>query len=448
MVFFDRRLSLALVVLVLPLLFLPKINLISVAAGETAGLRIDDLILLIIGILFMWGHALSHQRVYKIEGSILLITCFGIFSYLLNRVFYTLNMIHMEAKIFYALRLLEYFLFFYIGALASQFFQDRTIVRSFLLWNILLMVLQKFNLIGGVVSVGGYLTDVSSRVQGIASFPSEMGLLLNLLFCFLVFDDQTQSKFLRLFHSPFTRYILHKLYLYGMFCLFGLFIIWTGNRISIVALVVCFLFRIKQDLSLHSIGSYISMMFLVPIVALVVGFAITQTIAVYKRSTNLFAVKNIELFTVVWDKVDINEHPSGNEKLETGNYDMSWFLRIHKWLFMTKSYLHHPECYLQGLGPGYAGAALDGGLLRIITEYGIIGAFLFWKFFGYLYRLNPQTKWMMVAFLINMIFFDAYLAYKTMSFLLFTCGYAFKKQLAAKTAKRSILINKEELRDV
>lgn len=429
--FFDRKFSLILLFISLPLLFLPKINLISVDAGETAGLRIDDLILFFVGILLMWAHAHSHQRIYKIEGWILLITVLGLFSFFINRLLFSFGMVYLEAKIFYSLRLLEYFLFFYIGAMASQFFQDRLIVRAFLLWNLLLMTLQKMNLVGGVVAEG-YHADVSARVQGIASFPSEMGLLLNLLFCYFIFDDRTKLQFVNLFKSPFTRYLLQKFYLYGMFCLFGIFIIFTGNRISILALFLCFIFRIRQDLSLRSIGSYISMLILVPIVAVAIGFVITQTLGVYKRSSNLFSYKNLELINLVWEKIDITKHPGGNELLESQNYDMSWFIRIHKWLFMAKSYVNSPECYLQGLGPGYAGAALDGGLLRILTEYGLIGAFLFWRFFRSLYRLNLQAKWMMIAFLMNMIFFDAYLAYKTMSFLLFTCGYIFEHSLKRK----------------
>lgn len=425
--FFNRNFSLAILLISIPLLFLPKINLIHIDAEETAGLRIDDLILFFIGILLIWVHALSHQCLYKIEGWILLITGFAFFSFLLNRLLVSLGFLSMDAKIFYSFRLLEYFLFFYIGAIASQYFSDRLIIRTFFLWNILLMVLQKLNLTGGIIATG-YHEDVSGRVQGIASFPSEMGLLLNLLACYLMFDDKTKSHFVNLFQSPFTRYVLHKLYLYGLFCLFAIFIIFTGNRISIVALCICFICRLRQELSFRSLGSSISMIILIPLATAAIAFGITQTAGVYQRSADLFSFKNLELFTLVWDKIDITQNPIGNEVVGSKNYDMSWWLRIHKWLFMAKSYWENPECYLQGLGPGYAGAALDGGLLRILTEYGLIGTFLFWKFFACLYRLNLQTKWMVIAFLINMIFFDAYLAYKTMSFLLFICGYIFERQ--------------------
>ncbi len=164
------------------------------------------------------------------------------------------------------------------------------------------------------------------------------------------------------------------------------------------------------------------MMILVPLVALAIGFTIMKTAGVYQRSSDLFSFRNLKLFNLVWDKVDTTQNLMGDEAVEVKNYDMSWWIRIHKWLFMAKSYTENPECYLQGLGPGYAGAALDGGILRVLTEYGWIGVFLFWKFFSCLYRLNLQTKWMIIAFLMNMIFFDAYLAYKTMSFLFFVCG--------------------------
>lgn len=425
--FFDRKFSLIILFITLPLLFLPKINLISMDAEETAGLRIDDLILLFLGCLLMWAHALSHQKLYQVEGWILLITGFGVFSFLVNRLLVSFGILYMESKIFYSMRLLEYFLFFYIGAIASHYFSNRFIIQAFFLWNLLFMSLQKLDLIGGFIFTG-YHADVSGRVQGIASFPSEMGLLLNLIFCYLVFDDNRNSQWIKFFKSPFTTYVLQRIYFYGLFCLFGIFIIFTGNRISILALFICFLFRLKQDLSMRSLGSYISMMVLIPIVVLAIGFVITRTAGVYERSLDLFSWKNFDLFSLVWDKVDITQNPIGHEVLESKDYDMSWWLRIHKWLFMTKTYIENPECYLQGLGPGYAGAALDGGLLRILTEYGLIGAFLFWKFFSCLSRINAQTKWMIVSFLINMIFFDAYLAYKTMSLLLFSCGGIFERQ--------------------
>ena len=213
----------------------------------------------------MWSHALSHQRLFKIEGWILLLTVFSLFSFLTNRLFVSLDLLHMDAKVFYVVRLLEYFMFFYIGAIAARHVKGIEVIRAFFLFNLILMILQKFNLAGGILSEG-YQADVSGRVQGIASFPSEMGLLLNLLFCIMVYDDSGTSKFVSLFRSPYVRIFLQKLYPYWMFCLFGIFIVLTGNRISILALVVCFLFLIKREFSWRSAGSWVTLAVLIPIV--------------------------------------------------------------------------------------------------------------------------------------------------------------------------------------
>lgn len=425
--FFDQKLSFVLLLITLPLLFLPKINLLALDPGETAGLRVDDLILFLFGSFLMGFHGLSHQRLFKIESWVLLITALSLISFLTNRLFVSLGFLHMDAKIFYVVRLMEYFMFFYIGAIASRHMKGAVIIRAFFLLNLFLMALQKLSLAGGILATG-YHADVSVRVQGIASFPSEMGLLLNLLFCYMIYDDSGPSKFLNLFHSPHVKYLLRKIYPYAMFCLFGVFVIFTGNRISILALIICFLFRLKSEFSFRSAVSWSMLTFLIPLVIAGTAFIILQTAGVYERSFDLFSWKNFELIEIVWDKIDLTKAPLGNEIISSEHYDMSWWIRIQKWLFAIKCYLMNPECYLQGLGPGFCGAALDGGILRIVVEYGVIGSVLFWKFFASLYRLNVQTKWMVIAFAINMIFFDAYLAYKTMSLLLFSCGYIFEHQ--------------------
>lgn len=375
----------------------------------------------------MLSHALSHNKLYKVEGWLLFMTVFSFISFFSNRLLFSVNFLYMEAKIFYTVRLMEYFIFFYIGALASQYFKNIKIVRAFFLWNFFIMILQKFNLIGAISSVGAYQENVAARVFGIASFPSEMGLILNLLFCYMVWDTSALSRFVNLFSSPVIRYILRRFYLYWMFGLCGIFVIFTGNRISIVALLVCFLFRLKNSFKLRSANSLIIIMVFIPLLFVGIGFLIKQSEGVYERSIDLFSTKNFYI-TPIWHNVDITKNLHDNETEPLENFDLSWWIRIHKWLFAAKSYLSNPACYLQGLGPGCTQAALDGGLLRILVENGLIGAFLYWQFFACLYRLNQQTKWMIISFLINMIFFDAYLAYKTMSLLFFICGHIFESQ--------------------
>lgn len=446
--FFERHLYFGLLLISLPLLFLPKINIISVES-ETAGLRVDDLILFIVGALLMWSHVLSNKRLQKVEILILLITICSVLSFLTNSYFVSINTLYNSAKIFYAVRFLEYFIFFYIGCIAYRFVEGRVVIRLFLIWNIVLMVLQKLNLAGGVSSEGYH--SVSERVQGVASFPSEMGLILNLLFCYMIYDESLAARFLSLFSSPIIRNWLRKTYLYWLFSIFGIFVIFTGNRISIIALLVSFFWRIKSEFRIRSLGSVLMIIILIPLLLSGVGYIISQTASVYERSADLFSMKNLELAQIVWEKIDISKDPllGGTEVISADDYDMSWWIRIHKWIFILRAYLSNPETYLLGVGPGYAGAALDGGILRIVAELGIIGTTLFILFFKSLYQINKQTAWMIIVFMINMIFFDAYLAYKTMSVLFFMCGYAFEeKRRSEKKALKELGLDKKHKRSV
>lgn len=422
---FDRRSSLFIVLCCLPLLFFPKINIIRLGDGETAGLRIDDFFLLFFSFIILWAHLIVRKGLLQIEATIVALVGFSLLSYISNRVLVSLEVLHLDAKIFYCVRILEYFLFFYVGAMATRFFRIESIIKAFFVWNLLLMVLQKFGAIGEFNSLTGYNVDGSARVSGIASFPSEMGALLNLMFCFLLFSPVEIGKNGSGVWSQWVR----RTYIYWLFLLFGVLVIMTGSRVAIVALVVPFLFKLRDELNLKSASSFIRVGVFLVCAVVAIAFVVTQTESIVERSKGLLSWKNVDLAGDVWDKVNIeiklDDNP-GNVVAYEGQ-DLSWWIRIHKWIYFFKTYLLHPECYLQGLGPGSAGAALDGGFLRILIEYGGIGCILFWKFFGSIYRKTPQLQWMCIGLFFNMIFFDAYLAYKPMSLLFLITGYVYAR---------------------
>jgi hypothetical protein len=436
--FFDRKLSGLVLILSIPLLFLPKINLIKLGESETAGIRIDDVVLFFLFILFGWAHFILNKRINKIEGWVLIWTAFSLLSFLLNKLFVLTGLLRDEAKIFYVFRFFEYFLFFYIGVSSTSIFSKNRVVSYFFLWNFVIILLQKFSIIGAMTSEG-YVDNVSTRVYGVASFPSEMGLLLNLLFCYFIYLPKEKARIVADF-PPLLRRFFKKSYLYLVFLVCTVLVIWTGNRISIVAIFICFLFKLKSELSIRSIGS------LVAIAAVVIGlligsfYLISMTESVYKRSEDLLSWKNLSLVEVMWDRVDFDTESTDVGKADLEGYDLSWLLRIHKWMYAIKMYVYHPECCLQGLGPGANGAALDGGLLRILTEYGLIGSWIFWKIFSLIAKLNLQLKWMVIALFINMVFFDAYLAYKIMSLLFFAAGHGYALKLRQSDSYRHKLL--------
>ena len=124
----------------------------------------------------------------------------------------------------------------------------------------------------------------------------------------------------------------------------------------------------------------------------VLAVTIVNTSSVFERSADLISMRNLSLIEKVWDNINLDFDPVGKESVAMEGYDASWWMRIHKWMYALKIYLTHPESWLQGVGPGFAMAALDGGFLRIITEYGLVGCVLFWSFFSLIYKKNLQLK--------------------------------------------------------
>lgn len=420
---FDKSFSFWLVILGVPLLFIPKINLMSFGDRESAGMRLDDIVLLFQCAIIFWAHFTLQRTMNRIERLVLGIFVFSLFSFALNRFFVHEGWLHVNASIFYCARIAEYFIFFYVGAMSIQFFQTSSVIMAFFLWNALLMILQKAEMVGQF-ALGGYVNSSMGRVVGIASFPSEAGMLLDLVFCYLIYSKGTHTRFSKLL-PPDIHFFFQQTYVYWLFLICSTLVIITGSRIAIVALIVAFLFRIKDDLKKGSAGTWIYGLGFIAIGTVLTVIMIQKTASVTARSAGLLSFKNLELIRIVWDNINLSHDPIGNEAVKFEAYDMSWWMRIHKWIYAFKIYYLHPECWLQGVGPGFAMAALDGGWLRILTEYGLIGFALFGKLFANISRQSLQLHWMMIAFSINMIFFDVYLAYKPMSLLFLVSGCAW-----------------------
>jgi len=431
---FDKTFSFYLLIIGLPLLFLPKINLFSFGERESAGIRLDDILLLLFCLVIFWAYFNLKNKMNTIERSILYITLFSLFSYTVNRLFVLGQWIDVNANIFYCVRLAEYFIFFYLGAMSIQFLRTSTLISLFFLWNASLMLLQRAEIIGQF-GVDGYMSSTAGRVVGIASFPSEAGMLLNLVFCYLIYYESKDNKFYKLLPSELYAFF-KQTYVYWLFLFCCILVIITGSRIAILALIVPFLYRIQADIRCGSAGTR-----LYGIGFLVIGAALTvimiqNTDSITVRSAGLLSFKNLQLVEIIWDNIDLSHDPIGQETVKFEAYDMSWWMRAHKWIYAFKIYYLHPECWLQGVGPGFAMAALDGGWLRILTEYGLIGLGLFWSLFSQIARQSIQLRWMIIAFGINMIFFDVYLAYKPMSILFFVSGCVWAQ---ARQETREIL---------
>lgn len=423
MSFLSKRFIFLLLLFCIPLIFLPKINILHMQ-GETAGLRLDDLFLFLFFGIFFWARFSLREPFVGLEFWMLILVLYSLLSFSINRLLYHFGILPFEAKIFYCFRLLEYFMFFYIGAQFSKYWSYQKLMVGFFSWNLLWMALQKYGLIGAFDS-NGYMPNAAWRLQGIASFPNEMGILLNLCFCFFLFSPAKEKRSLFLpngLEKIFTSVKPHLL-----FILFAILTIFTGSRISLLGLLIPYFFKLRESFRPRSKKTLVFIFLLLPLSGILIGYFAMNTSGVFNRG-NLFSLENVKMIKDVWNNIDQNDMSWEKIRLDV-SFDLSWWLRIHKWTQVSKLFVNHPECYLFGIGPGFASAALDGGILRILVEYGFLGVFVFAKFFWKLASINRQIKWMTIALLINMIFIDAYLAYKPMSLLFFIAGaFYFQKQ--------------------
>ena len=267
-------------------------------------------------------------------------------------------------------------------------------------------------------------------------------MLLIMVFAFLLYagKDKIMSQW-TIF--PTLSRIYQFVRIYWLFFFFAILTALTGARIALAALVFIFGWRVIMEIKNGTVASRALAVIFFSFGILIIALAVQHATNLIERSAGLVSWRNVELVSKTWDQVDISHAQDDQIEVKYENYDMSWWMRIHKWCYALKMYVTHPITYIQGVGPGFATAALDGGLLRILTETGIVGSIIFAQLLIAIGRLSMPLKWMVIGFVLNMIFFDVYLAYKPMSLLFFTAGstYAANNVRESRSALRLISVS-------
>jgi hypothetical protein len=93
--------------------------------------------------------------------------------------------------------------------------------------------------------------------------------------------------------------------------------------------------------------------------------------------------------------------------------DASTRRRYFVWFFLLNTFVAS-KSFIFGLGPGFAGSAVDGNYVRIVAEYGIVGVVSYWRWFSNL--LRDSTIWFkasVVSVLITGLYIDIFTSIKT-----------------------------------
>src|SRR5271170_4687354 len=166
------------------LLFTVKVNLISVS-GESAGLRIDDVVLFFVGALIFATFILGTRTVLsRVEWWTLCGICMFLASNVINLMLFS------RSQPLYSLRFAEYFLFFYVGFYYARRHSLRLVCWWLLGANAVAMILQELGVIGGFSSEG--FVSTASRAIGLTGGPWEVGALINFLYVILLKKASTR----------------------------------------------------------------------------------------------------------------------------------------------------------------------------------------------------------------------------------------------------------------
>jgi O-Antigen ligase len=405
---YSANLRRTIIVLGVAMLFMPKMNIVSIS-GQSAGIRIDDALLFVIFGLLVAGALLARKPTMNgIESIVFILIAYMLLSNLVNLQMFG------RSTLLHPLRYLEYFLFFYIG---QYFFDARysvaRLLYALLLVNVILIVLQGFAIIGGFSSAG-FSEDVSVRAIGLTGGPWELGAILNFCLAILLFDRNTVGGL--------------KLRIFLIACTSALVVL-TGSRMPALAhifLIAYFVYWQSPNKTYFLRNA-----------AIIGGLLLLAIILIpnplTERSESLFSMTNIEQFKNQYSNASVpgEKFEDWPEMSPADEYtDPSWLTRVARWIIAIKTWTNSPLTWFVGVGPGNWGPALDGGWLRVMSEWGLFGLSIFLVFLYRIAHISRATFAMVVAVAINMLFIDIHLAYKAMSLFFFFSGYAYNKARA------------------
>ena len=388
------------------LILLPKINILNIG-NESAGIRIDDVLIAIFILIIFFERTKSGSIcLIKIEKEFFIFILYSIAMVVYH------SLVYKRSSFLYAIRPFEYFAFFYIGFYFYKTININKLLTVLITLNLIVSVAQLNNIIGGFAS-RGYRVDTSERVIGLTGGPWEIGAICNIAICYFLFGSSKTNK---------------KNWL--LIIMSSIIIILTQARAPLAILAITFLFYLFNSTSIKKLMTFAALT-----LTLTIGFILGDGL-ISGRSESLFSLENIKVIETYYDKINVQKNLVGSDKnagLEyewdySAGYDTSWLARLYKWIYIYKVWISSVFFLIFGVGPGVWGTAVDGGWIRLLTEYGSIGFLLFFRFFKNAFSKIISLRWVCYAFFANMIFIDMYMSYKFMSILFLIIGSTYRSE--------------------
>lgn len=402
--------------------------------GDT---RIDDLLVVVLCAIAFWFFLITKKgRIQTFSTvavlSFLLFSIISLFSSLYNLAVGRVNPVQ---SILFSIRHLEYFIFIFLGYILSYYqFNFSFWLKTYLIFVLAIIPLQAFD-IAPVFS--GFSPD---RAIANAGGPWEMAAIAAFLFFYFL-----ENRYFFFIASSFVVLVL------------------TASRVTLAATLLSLLTNLNRTLSppiaialclscgltVVTAGIFFSTLlgdspsdpaFEYGVINRIISFFSYETfISVSNTISSTSAVNTSEDFLTLTlnEKIGI--------ALEDLEGDHSAVVRFSNWAILLKSAFFSFDSLVLGLGPSFAGKAVDGGFVRLFIETGFLGLAAYFSFIISVLTFS-RSRLLFNYFLtlvLSAIFIDIFTTYKAM--FLFWVFYG--RELHIKdAARRNVLISSEPVK--
>lgn len=390
----------------------------------SSGIRVDDFFCLFVFIF--WVKTLFYENKVFTAGVKKINLCFFVFLFFcLFSSFYNsyLGRVPFFQSVLFSIRPFEYWVFYLVG---FQFYKYNISIKSiffvYLLYVISLVILQYFGIVGVVSSFGG--TRAIANTGG----PWEFAAVSAFLFLYFMLGFERVKSILS--------FIL---------------LVLSSSRITLVGALISFFMYFRKTLNKFNLNFFLFsfagifflfFMFLFYLFLSPQGFnldniQVISRFSVFFTSDTLSNIENIfysmPSFPTSDEYIAYTYSDDSLFNIFSMGGDASALIRFSRWITLLKSFLLSSDTIFIGLGPSFAGLAVDGYYVRVLIECGVLGliSFAFFVFYA-LSIFKKQREYLLFFYLLTLVitglFIDIFTTYKAMMLFWFVFGYQCGKK--------------------
>jgi hypothetical protein len=392
-----------------------------------SSIRIDDLMIILFLAYYSlnnggWAIFLKQKAIFIFMIYIL----FGVFSSLYNSA---IGRVSIASSLLFSIRPLEYFVYIAVGFELSRL--KVSINKTFKVYIVYCLIL-----ISGQSSgiIGGFSSFSFNRAIANTGGPWELAGVAAFMLCYFFNERQ----------------IIYML-------LSGGVLILTQSRITLVGTLVVIPFTNLKLLSLllkRKITILFTLCFLAAILSVFLYINIsagasgkinvpdvTSRVEQFLSNDTLSKLVDIYIHTdAAISHKDYFDKTYGesvdNIISSSGDGDASAFIRFTRWITLIKTANGRLDSFLIGLGPSYAGKAVDGNYVRLFSETGIIGLVLYIMFlFKFVTTVKERVlRNYTLILIITALFIDIFVTHKAMFLFWLYYGYILNSRESNRIA--------------